>query len=92
MKVILGLFFGHDENDKKVVKKVFIHSIHKTITLEINSNVLVDDIIKSIKTICRLSKQMEGSRFSFKFVSSLSIRCRKVNEAKDSAYIKSPEI
>ena len=35
---------------------------------------------------------MEGSRFSFKFVSSLSIRCEKENVSKGSSNIKSPNI
>ena len=44
----------------------------------------------SITNKCNnLDKPMEGSRFTFKFVSSLSIRPEKVNVPKSSLYIKS---
>ena len=44
----------------------------------------------SITNKCNnLDKPMEGSRFTFKFVSSLSIRPEKVNVPKGSLYIKS---
>lgn len=34
---------------------------------------------------------MEDSGFKFKFVGSLSIRCDKVNQPKDSSYTESPK-
>ena len=39
----------YDNDDKKVDTKIFIHSINdQTIMLQIDSNVLVDDMIKSL--------------------------------------------
>ena len=37
-----------------------------------------------------MDKQMEGGWFSFKFVSSLNIRCDKVNAPKSKSCTKSP--
>ena len=52
----------------------------KLIIWEIDSNVFTGDITKSIVNKYKgIEKQMEGSRFSFKFVNSLSNRCDKVN-------------
>ena len=52
--------------------------------LETDCNVFVDDIIKSFM---KEYKQIAGSGFSFKFVSSLNIKQDKVNEPKNSSYI-----
>ena len=58
--------------------------------LETDSNLFVDNIIQSLlKEYSQIDKQMEGSRFSFTFVGSLSIRSDKVNEPKGSSYIES---
>ena len=41
--------FEYDRDNKKVGKKIFIHSFHeKKIILETNSYVFVDDFIKSL--------------------------------------------
>ena len=49
MKVIAGIVLKYDNDDKKVDTKIFIHSINdQTIMLQIDSNVLVDDRIKSL--------------------------------------------
>ena len=49
MKVIAGIVLEYDNDDKKVDTKIFIHSINdQTIMLQIDSNVLVDDMIKSL--------------------------------------------
>ena len=70
----------------------FLHSNYGIITLESDSNVFFDDIIKSTKTkYVDLDKQVEGSVFRFNFVSKLNIRCDKVNEPKGSSYIKSTD-
>ena len=56
------------------------------IMLETDSDVFVGYIIKSyMKEHNRIDKQTEGSRLSFKFVCSFSIRCDKVNEPNDSS-------
>ena len=58
--------------------------------LETDSAVFVEDIIKrTMNEYPDLDKQMEGSGFSFKFVSSLCISCHKVNVTKVSSYIES---
>ena len=63
---------------------MFIHSILEIIMLETDSNVFVNDIIESFlkRKYVDLDKQMEGSRFSCKFVSNLSIKCEKENKKK----------
>ena len=49
MKVIAEIVLEYDNDDKKVDTKIFIHSINdQTIMLQIDSNVLVDDRIKSL--------------------------------------------
>ena len=41
--------FEYDRDNKKVGTKIFIHSFYeKTIMLETNSDVFVDDVIKSL--------------------------------------------
>ena len=46
----------------------------QTIMLKINSNVFVDDIINPFMKQCGIDKQIEGSKFRFKFVDNLHIR------------------
>ena len=38
MKLIVGLFFEYDKDEKKVETQAFIHSIDETIMWETNSN------------------------------------------------------
>ena len=58
--------------------------------LETDSNVFVDDIIKSfMRKYGGIEKLMERNGFNFKFVAILSIRCDKVNEPKVSSYTES---
>ena len=61
-----------------------------TITQKPDSNAFAERIFKLIKNkYGDLDNEMEESRFSFKFVSKLKKRCKKVNEWKGSGYIKS---
>ena len=93
MKLIFGVVFQYNNDDEKVDIEIFIHSINdQTIMLETDSNVFVDDIIKSYVTkYNNIDKQIEGTRFSFEFVRGLSARCDKANEPKGSSYIESPK-
>ena len=81
------------ETIKEAQMEIFICSINdKDFLLETDPNVFLDDIIKLfMKEYKYIDKQMEGSRFSFKFAGSLSVTCHKVNEPKASLYIKSPK-
>lgn len=58
--------------------------------LEIDTDVFVKDIFKSIKDYENLDNQMERSNFSFKFENKLNISCEKANVAKGLFY-KSPD-
>ena len=58
--------------------------------LSSNIDVLINEIFQSFKGKFEyLEKQIEGSCFSFKFVSRLSIRCQKVNVLSKSKCTKS---
>ena len=60
--------------------------------LETDFDVFVGYIIKSfMREYNGIDKQMKRSGFSFKFASSLSIRCDKVNKSKGLSYIESPK-
>ena len=47
--LLLGLYYEHDEDDKKFEAEIFIQSICEKVILEIDSYVSVGDIIKSIE-------------------------------------------
>lgn len=80
IKIKIGTFLQCDTDDIKFEKEMFIDSTYGTITLEINPIALADDNIRWIGKKCvDLDKRLEGSWFSFNFVSSLSIRCDKAN-------------
>lgn len=69
---------------------MFIYSTAETIMVETKSNVFIDDIINSvISKFNDIDMQMERTEFSIKFMSSLSVRCDKVNITK-SPYMKLP--
>ena len=61
-----------------------------TITQKPDSDAFAEIIFKLIKNKFRdLDNEMEESRFNFKFAKKLKDRCKRINEWKGSAYIKS---
>ena len=81
MKLIVRLFFEYGGDNKKVATKMFIYSIHETIIWEADSNVFSDAIIKSIiNKYNDIDKKKEAG-----LVTSLSIRCDKINIPKGSS-------
>ena len=46
MKLIVGMFFEYDGDNKEIEKEMFIYSTEESIMLETNSNVFIDDIVK----------------------------------------------
>ena len=81
MKLIVRLFFEYGGDNKKVATKMFVYSIHETITWEADSNVFSDAIIKSIiNKYNDIDKKKEAG-----WVTSLSIRCDKINIPKGSS-------
>ena len=69
---------------------MILHTIYKKVKLETDTDKLIDKIFRTIKhRSVDLDNNMEGSRFSFKFTSKLTIKQVKVIVAKHSSYIKS---
>ena len=69
---------------------MILHTIYKKVKLETDTDKLIDKIFRTIKhRNVDLDNNIEGSRFSFKFTSKLTIKQVKVIEAKHSSYIKS---
>ena len=58
---------------------MFIHSVCEKIVQESDSNVFADNIKSFVNKYNDIDKQMKGRGFSFKFVSSLSSGCDKLN-------------
>ena len=85
------MIFEYDNDDKKVETDIFGHNINeKTIMLEINSNVWVDDsIISFMKEHNDIDKQMDGTRFGVKYVASIisMIKYDRVIESKKKSKI-----
>ena len=67
-----------------------IWGAYGVIMLEKNVNDLIKEIFKFVKSRYETWK-METSAFSFIYMSELTVRYKKVNEAKGSSYIKSSE-
>ena len=75
MKLIVGVIFEYDTNSEKVQLEMYsiieIYNINgNTIKIETNSDVSVDNVIKSIrKEYNHIDEQMEKkNEFSFKFL------------------------
>ena len=85
------MIFEYDNDDKEVETDIFGHNINeKTIMLEINSNVCVDDsIISFMKEHNDIDKQMEGTKFSVKYVGSMisMIKYDRIIESKKKSKI-----
>ena len=91
MYLMIGTLFEYDEGNKKNEKEMFTFRGYVTITRESNSDVFVKRIFTWIENKYEdLDNEIEGSRFSFKFVSKLNNSFKKLNEHKASSYIKSP--
>ena len=58
MYLIAETLFDWNEDNNTVKKEIFIQIIHKTNMLQTDSNVSVDDIIKSIGKDVHLKRQM----------------------------------
>lgn len=85
MKLIVRVVFKYEGGDKDLKQKSLFIVLTKKIMLQTDSDLFLLNhlIIKSfMKEHIGIDKQMERSRFRLKFVTSLTIRCDKVNESK----------
>ena len=76
--------YYYEKYDKVIEKEMLVRNVY-----ELNIKTQYSWFIKEILKFEILDKEIEGSRFSFNYVSTLTIKCKTVNEPKGLSYIKS---
>lgn len=66
---------------------MYFHNDDKAIMLSSNANKIIDNILGFY---CKRYDEMDGSWFSFKFISSLNVSCGKKDVPRGSSFIRSP--